>query len=107
MAKEFIRFLYTDEAVKIFAQDANMLHCTKDAAELTAGMFTEEFSSIHEVDSYSTALVFTWAPDAEGSRIVIFDEVYNPLADVMTGKMTGIEWRDAIETAFQRINAGE
>ena len=105
-AKQFIRFLYTEAAVKAFAE-SGILHCTKNAVELTEGMFTEAFSSMHEVDSYAHALVFTWVPDADGSRIILHDEVYNPIADVMNGQMSAEDWVAAIEAAFHAANSGE
>ena len=106
MAKEFIRFLYSDEAVKLFAL-GSILQCTKDAATLTKGMFDEAFTSMHEIDAYATALVFNWRPDPDGSKIIMSEVVYNPISDVMTGKMSADEWRESIEAAFHKVNAGE
>lgn len=105
-ALAFIKYLYTDEAVKAFTL-GNMLQVTKDAAKLTNGSFDEDYSRIHEVDATANALAFAWAPDREGSKIAIKDVVFDPIADVMAGKMSGIEWRDIIEDAIHRINAGE
>lgn len=106
LAKEFVRFLYTDSSVKSMA-GSGILQCTKTAGEVTKGLLNDSFLSLHEVDSYATPLVWNWKPDEEGSRIVIWDVVNNPIADVMSGNETAEQWVDDIEAAFHAANNGE
>lgn len=107
LAKEFIRFIYTDTVVEIFARDAAMLGCTKDGKAIASAYVSEDFLALHEIDEEFPIVLFRWATVPEGSRIVLNDEVYNPISDVMNGTMSADEWIQKIEAALHAINAGE
>ncbi|MEG0901610.1 MAG: extracellular solute-binding protein, partial [Clostridia bacterium] len=106
LAKEFVRFLYTDFAVETFAQ-YQILGATKDARELGSKYLTKTFLAMHEMDEQFGNYIFGWAPEVDGSRIVLADEVYNPLTDVVNGKMTAADWAQNIENALQGMNNGQ
>lgn len=107
LAKEFIRFIYTDTVAEIFARDAAMLACTKDGMEIASAYVSEDFMAMHEIDDAFPIILFRWATVPEGSRIVLNDEVYNPISDVMNGAMSAEEWAQKIEAALHAINSGE
>ena len=107
LAKEFIRFMYTDVVIEIFARDAAMLGCTKDGMDIASSYVSKDFLAMHEIDNEFPIVLFRWATVPEGSRIVLNDEVYNPIADVMNGTMSADEWVQKIEAALHAINAGE
>lgn len=107
LAKEFIRFMYSDEVVVILARDGAVLGNTKDSLTVAGSYLSEDYVAMHEVDSEFPAISFDWATVPTGSRIALSDEVYAPISDVMNGDMTVAEWVQGIEDALHAINAGE
>ena len=107
LAKEFIRFMYTDTVIEIFARDGAMVGCTKDAKAIASAYVSKDFLALHEIVEEFPIILFRWATVPEGSRIVLNDEFYKPISDVMNGTMSAEEWIQKIEAALHAINAGE
>jgi len=106
LAKEFIRFIYTDEAVKMFAK-YQFCGATKDAMELGKEFFTEDFMTMRQADAQFENYIFAFKTVPATSRIVIGDTVWNPISDIVNGTMTTEEWAQGIEDAIEAINRGE
>ena len=107
LAKQFLRFLYTDKSVELFAEKANGVAATKNASELAKPFISEamyNFYNIFSMDGVST-IVPGFAARAQGSKVDIDGEVYNPAADVVNGAMTADEWAQAIEDAFAQVRS--
>lgn len=107
LAKQFLRFLYTDRSVELFAEKANGVSATKDASELAKPFISEamyNFYKIFSMDGVST-IVPGFAARAQGSKVDIDGELYNPIADVVNGAMTADEWAQGIEDAFAQVRA--
>ena len=107
LAREFLRFLYTDSSVELFAEKANAVGATKNALDLakdyiTPGMY-QMYSILNEKDVIPTVIAFD--TQAQGSKIVLEDEMWNPASDVMNGTMTAEEWGQHIEDTFAAIRA--
>jgi N-acetylglucosamine transport system substrate-binding protein len=105
-AKEFLRFLYTDGSIKDYAQACTAVMATKGAPQLVKDLIPATIYNMFEAyDMPGAAAVFVGF-DAlpQGSRIASAnDEIFNPISDVMTGKMTAQEWADSIEQAYAQI----
>lgn len=105
VAKEFMRFLYTDSSIKAAAKYCNGLYATKNAAELAQGLVDDDILAMSHVLDNSTVIIFRFATLKKDSKIVPKDEFYAPLSDVMTGKQTAEQWRDDIKAMFQKVQA--
>ena len=107
LAKQFLRFLYTDKSEELFAEKANGVAATKNASELAKPYISEamyNFYAIFSMDGVST-IVPGFAARAQGSKVDIGGEIYNPAADVVNGAMTADEWAQAIEDAFAQVRS--
>lgn len=107
LAKEFLRFLYTDDSVKLFAEEANGIYALKTANELVKGIVSDGVYNMNLVYDEGVSMVVGFDAVPSGSRIVVSDEVFNPLTDVMNGSMTAQQWADSVEAAFAEIRADQ
>ena len=104
LAKEFLRFLYTEESVKLFAEEANGIYALKDATELSKGLVSDGIYNMNEIYEHGTSMVFGFAALPEGCKVVPNDDVFNVLSDVMTGKMSAEEWAQKVENSFKEVS---
>ena len=49
--------------------------------------------------------VISFDTQAQGSKVVLLDELWNPASDVVNGTMTAEEWAQHIEEAFATIRS--
>jgi len=108
LAKLFLRFLYTDRVIALYAQLSGAVMATVNALELTRDYLTEGvygmFGAYSEPGAAALIVGFDALP--EGTLINPSDEIFEPLADVMTGRMTAREWAENIDQAYQDMAAG-
>lgn len=105
LAKEFLRFLYTDESIRLFAEKANAVGATKTALEIAKEYISSDMYQMYSVLSEDGVIptVITFDTQAQGSKVVLVDELWNPASDVVNGTMTAEEWALHIEDAFATI----
>ena len=105
LAKEFLRFLYTDEAIRLFAEKANGIGSTKDATEMVKDVITDSMYNMYSIfnEEGVVAIVPSFDVQAQGSKIDLTGELWNPASDVVNGTMTAVDWAESIETAFAQI----
>lgn len=109
-AKLFLRFLYTDKSVELYAKlGGGAIMATTSALELVKPFVSEGVYGMHAVfnEPGATALIFSMPVPPENSKVVIKDEFFNPLGDVMTGKMTGKQWAENLQKAYQDMADGK
>ena len=108
LAKRFLSFLYTDKIIALYAQASGAVMATNNALELTREYLTEGvygmFGAYSEPGAAALIVGFDALP--EGTLINISDEIFEPLADVMTGRMTAQQWAENIDQAYQDMAAG-
>lgn len=105
LAKEFLKFLYTDDAIRLFAEKANGVGPTKDATEMVKDLLSESMSGMYSIFSQDgvASIVPAFNVQAQGSKIDIGGELWNPASDVVNGNMTAEEWAESIENAFAQV----
>lgn len=92
LAKKFLEFQYTDEAVKLNAEKAKGIQPVKGASEYMKDIASPAvYQSYAILDNGYTPYIGNFAP-VSGTEIVPRDEFYNQVGDVMTGKLTVDEW---------------
>lgn len=60
LAKEFLRFLYTEDSVKLFAEKANGIYALKKANEMVKGIVTDGVYNMNDIYQEGTFMVFGW-----------------------------------------------
>ena len=103
LAKEFLKFLYTDESIKLFAEKANGIYAMKSAEDLVEGLVTDGVYNMNLVYNDGVSMVVGFDALPQGSKIAISEVVFNPLTDVMNGNMSAQEWAQGIEDAYAQI----
>ena len=92
IAKEFLAFQYTDEAVKLNAEKAKGIPPVVGASEYMKENSSEAvYQSYAILDNGYTPYIGNFAPVTD-TEIIPRDEFFNCVGDVMTGKMTVDEW---------------
>jgi len=107
LAKEFLRFLYSDESVKAFAEASGAVFATKTGREISKDYLSESTYNMYGVyDEENTAsLIMNFEALPDNCKLNVSDEVFNPLTSVMNGEMTVEEWAESVESAFAQIRA--
>ena len=104
---EFLRFLYTDESVKLFAEKSNGVYATADALELVEGIVSDGVYGMYSVNNQPGVNAVVAVLDAvpDGCNVVPMDVIWNPVPDVLAGRMTIDQWIDQIESAYAEIRS--
>ncbi|QNK57957.1 carbohydrate ABC transporter substrate-binding protein [Paenibacillus sp. PAMC21692] len=103
LAKEFIKYQYNDAIVELNAEKSFGVLAVKNGAEMAKPFIPESvYNSLKVFEEGVKPLIFQWkvAPKTE---IVIGDEIYNPITDLMNGNITVDEWTNRIEKATARL----
>lgn len=103
LAKEFLRFLYTEESVKLFAEKAGGIYALKNATELSKDYVTEGVYSMNEVYNEGDSMVFGFAALPEGCKVTPRSEVFQSIADLMNGNLTPQQWSEKVEASFIEV----
>lgn len=103
LAKEFIRFFYTDEAQR-FQNESGITPCTVNFAEVIGDIAPEKetFLAIR-----SEANAFTSAFATVDTKLSYKDALFGNMTSVMNGEMDADTWVAAVIDTFTRISAGE
>lgn len=104
LAKEFLKFLYTDESVLINAQTSQGVMAVKGAVETV-----KEYIPVSSYNAFgifdrenAIPLVFNWATVPENVKIEY--DMYAPIADIMNKDMSAEAWVDQMEEANKIIS---
>lgn len=105
LTKDFLRFLYSEESIKLFAEKANGIYAIKGANELVKGIVSDGVYNMFNAYNDAFSMVVGWSALPKGSRVAVNDEMFNPVSDIMNQNMSTDEWADSIESAFAQIRA--
>jgi len=106
LAKEFLKFLYTDESITLFAEKSNGAYALKGAQELSRNFLTPGVYEMFSAYEGATAIMQEWKVIPKQTKEDIRTHLFkNAVTPIMTGKMTTEEWMDQVEEAFVDIQA--
>ncbi|MFD0473376.1 extracellular solute-binding protein [Nonomuraea thailandensis] len=99
-AKEFVAYLYSDEAAKIFAK-ANAIQPIQGIAS----SLTEENAEFYQVyeDASVTALVGGFASTAPVEGVDIKATLFDTANSIISGDKTGDQWQAALDDASEKL----
>lgn len=104
LAKEFIRFFYTDEAQR-FMCEAGITCCTNNFLEVAGDLLPAEKKAFLEMRDSAAAFSVSYA--AVDTKLNVVDTLFYSLTAVANGEMDSEAWRLATIDTFNRIAAGE
>lgn len=108
-AKAFLKFLYSEESIKSFAENSNALYATKDASEICAGIMDEELLGMYE-GAYEGSEMVIIMTDAvpQGCNVDPMVAMYRTnLNDVLGGTATIEEYVQGVEEAWAEIRESQ
>ncbi|WP_053375000.1 carbohydrate ABC transporter substrate-binding protein [Paenibacillus sp. FJAT-27812] len=106
LAKEFLKFLYTEESIRLFAEKSNGTFALKGAQELLRNYLTPGVYEMSSAYEGTTAITQEWEVIPKFSKENIRNQLFkSAITPVMTGKMTTEEWMNQVEHAFIEIQA--
>lgn len=104
LAKEFLRFLYTDKAVKLYAQGANSVMAVKDGRELSREYISKDLYDMFSILPEATPILTDFAVPPVSSVMMVKDTLYTDGAtQLFSGQITAVEWAQNMERLFAQI----
>ena len=103
LAKEFVRFFYSDQA-QIFQNESGITPCTVNFAEVIGELSPDKVTFLKIRDE---GIAFSSTFTAVDTKLSYADAIYGNLTSVMNGELDAEGWRAAIIDTFTRISAGE
>jgi N-acetylglucosamine transport system substrate-binding protein len=106
LAKEFLRFIYTDDGVKLNGEKAKAVMCVKGAAEkVKSNLTASSYNCYSAVENGMHLVISSLSPVAKGSTLNASDEIYKPISDVMNGQLTVSKWADNLNSVYKQIKS--
>lgn len=102
LAKEFMAYLYSDEAAKAFIENGGAVQPIKGAEELITDENSKLFYSIYSDEVKAAIGGWATAPAVEG--VSIQDKLFESVNSVANGDMTVEQWQEGVVDAAQKIS---
>ncbi|RAV21046.1 carbohydrate ABC transporter substrate-binding protein [Paenibacillus contaminans] len=101
LAKEFIRYQYKTDMVKLNAEKSSGIMPVKNAVEVVKEYIPVSAYNAFKVFDTGTQLLMPKFKLAEGVKVEVnmAEEIYNPLSSIMNKKITVDEWMERVEKA--------
>jgi N-acetylglucosamine transport system substrate-binding protein len=104
LAKEFMKYLYTENSVKLNGEKAKAVMAVKGAPDLVKEYISETTYNIFKaVDGGMAAVNGTFKTPAQGSKYSPGEEVYQPLSSIMNKQMTLEEYSDRLYKVYANM----
>jgi len=105
-AKDFLRFLYTEESARIMAEKSGTVLAIKGGLDIAKEYIPEDTYNMFNMNDGSIPLFADYAQLPTGSKVNVADEIYsNGATKVMSGQITAQEWAELVEKAFAQIRS--
>lgn len=105
LAKEFLKFLYTDESVLLNAETSKGVMAVKGAVEKV-----KDYIPVSSYNAYgifdregAKPLVLNFATVPETVNVIYGEALYDPISDIMNGDLTADQWRAGLAELNQEI----
>ncbi|ANS73269.1 ABC transporter substrate-binding protein [Paenibacillus yonginensis] len=105
LAKAFLRYLYTDESVKLNAEKSKAVLAIKGAPDLAKPYISETTYNVYKaVDSGMVAVNGSFKSVAKGSKYNPSDEVYKPISSIMNKQMSLDDYSSKLTKLYNDLN---
>ncbi|MDP4098147.1 carbohydrate ABC transporter substrate-binding protein [Paenibacillus sp. P96] len=106
LAKEFLKYVYTDKSVQLNAEKSKAVMAVKGAPDLAKSSLSETTYNVYKaVDNGMMAVAGTFKPVAKGSKYNPSEEVYSPISSLMNKQMTLEEYGNKLYEIYTDIQA--
>ena len=105
LAIQFLRFVYSEESIKLMADKADAVVAVKQGLTMASDYLSDDLKSIYEIYDVATPFSASWGVKPAGCNVNISNYVYDVLSDVFTEKVSVEEWVEGVEGALTEINS--
>ena len=103
LAKEFIRYQYQNDIAILNAEKSTGVLAIKNGAELAKEFIPQSvYESMKVFDNGVKPLIFQWKVTPK-TEIMINEEMFKPLSNVMNKQMSVDEWIDRVDKASTKL----
>lgn len=104
LAKEFIRYQYKDDNVKLNAEKSTGVMAVKNGAEMAKDFIPKSVYESMKIfdDQGIKPLFFQWKVTPK-TEVMINDEMFKPISNIMNKKMNVDEWIDRVDGASAKL----
>ncbi|MDO5026380.1 MAG: carbohydrate ABC transporter substrate-binding protein [Tissierellia bacterium] len=103
LAKEFLAYLYSDEAAKLFAENGGAIQPIKNYNEFIVDEDAKLYYSVYDDENVKPALG-SWAAAPVVEGVDMHKALFDTINSVANGEKTVEEWQDEVVEASSRIN---
>jgi len=104
LAKEFLKYLYTDKSVKLNAEKSKGVMAVKGAPDIAKEFISESTYNVYKaVDSGIVTVNGTFKSVAKGSKYNPRAEIYQTISSIMNKQMTVAEYGDKLYKVYTDI----
>ncbi|ASK62194.1 carbohydrate ABC transporter substrate-binding protein [Virgibacillus phasianinus] len=104
LAKEFLRFMYTEESIKLNGELAKASMAIDGASDLVKEYLTESSYNVFKaVESGMYSISGNFAPVPKGVNVNPREVLFSQAASIMNGEMTTQEWADKMYGVYKEV----
>ncbi len=106
LAKEFLRYLYTKKSVLLNGEKAGGVYAVKGAVDLVKEKITPAtYNAFKAVEEGMINVTGLFAVLPKGSKLIIKDEVFNPITSIMNRQMTTDQYLAQLDKVWKQAAA--
>lgn len=103
-AKDFLRFLYTEESARVMAEKCNTVLCMEGALDAVKDIVDPNLAELYHVFDDTYPIIPGFATLPAGSKVNVLETMYgNAMTKMLGGEITAEEYADIVEKAFAQI----
>lgn len=103
LAKEFLKYQYTDKAVALNAEHAKAVVAVEGSVEMAKEYIPESaYETFNVFNDQIKPVMGSWLT-TEQTEMSIGDALFNPIGEVVTGKKSGEEWVSEVEVVADKL----
>jgi N-acetylglucosamine transport system substrate-binding protein len=106
LAKEFLKFLYTEASIKSFAKNANGVFAVKGAPEIARDLLTPVTYNMFTMYNTGKFFLMDWEALPANAK-VSYDPYLKNMPLLLDGSMSVNAYIKAMEDAFTELTAGK
>lgn len=106
LAKEFLRYVYTRKSVRLNGEKASAVMAVQGAVEVVKDAISPAaYNTYKAVEAGMRPVAGQWAVLPVGSKLVVNDEVYQPIASLMNRQTSADEYRAHLDATWKKARA--
>jgi N-acetylglucosamine transport system substrate-binding protein len=104
LAKEFLKYIYTEKSVRLNGEKAKAVMAVEGAVELVRDSITpSSYECFKAVENGMVPVMGAFGRLAKSSTVNAANEIYKPLTAVMNRQLTTDQWAEELDRLYLRV----